>query len=222
MPKIIEFHGDSTQAGATLGSGGKYVTTMVPPALQVGMMANHFKTYGNNIIRNLGYGGSTAREAISGVQLVNGVEITKRLYANGTKNFAQHIASSDANIIICNWGINDNFVLGADTDKFIRDYLELREIVVTAGKVFIAETSNPLTFPQNAERNNLIAHYAASLVSAGKLHNFEVIDIHTAITAWFPNYAGHLQDSVHPDLLMYLYNGVFLYRYLHENKHFAD
>jgi GDSL-like Lipase/Acylhydrolase family len=211
MAKIIEFHGDSTQAGAALTTGNQYITTVVPPALQVGMMCAQFKTAGANTIRNLGVGGSTAREALT----------TKKLYANGTKNFAEHIATSNANIIICNWGINDNFVPGHSAEQFVADYLELKGIVTAAGKTFIAETSNPLSYPQNNARNQLIKHYAATLVSAGTQHGFEVINIHSAIADWFPNYAAHLEDCVHPNAVLYIYIGLFLYRYLNENGHLS-
>jgi hypothetical protein len=216
MPKYIEFHGDSTQYGSTLAGDMTYIQTPVPPSKYVKMMCGELKTAGANVITNLAVPGSTAREALT----------TKKLYANRSKNFAEHIATSSANIIICNWAINDNFVVGHSSTQLIADYLELKKIVIDAGKVFIAETSNPLKIYTNgvlnATRNQMIAQYATALLDAGKNYNFPVIDTFNAVSKWYPDFGKNLQDGVHPDAIMYGFIGQYVYRFLDEGGYLSQ
>jgi lysophospholipase L1-like esterase len=173
------------------------------------------KSAGANIITNLAVPGSTAREALT----------TKKLYANGVKNFAEHIAASPANIVICNWAINDNFVVGHTSLQLVADYLELKATVAAAGKTFIAETPNPLKIYNNGVlntvRNQMIAQYAAALLEAGRSYNIPVMDTFTAVSRWYPDFGKNLQDGVHPDAIMYGFIGQYVYRFLDEGGYLA-
>jgi lysophospholipase L1-like esterase len=212
----FEFHGDSTQAGATPAGNETYIQTKVPPALYVQMMADQFNKRDANIVKNLGVGGSTARDAL-----------TKKLYGNGTLNFAQHIAQSKAKYIVCNWGINDNYMPGSTTATFVADYVELKNIAAAAGKVFIAETSNPLDLKiidlkAKKEHEEKIEQFANALLAAGLQHGFEVIDTFHAVRDWFPSYALHLADGIHPNSIMYQFIGEYAYKFLNDRGYFIN
>ena len=194
--KTIELHGDSTQFGSAYAGGGTYVRTQFPPSKMVQMMVDADYGAGNFLIKNLGVGGSTANDALT----------TSNLYCNGTKTFAQHIASSDADVIVCNWCINDAHSVGHTVAKHIAEYNSLKNIVQGAGKVFVAETANPLTTPHAG----IVANYRAALVANGG----HVIDTHDAITRWYPSYPMHLEDGVHPNAIMYTFIGQFVYNRL--------
>lgn len=215
----IEFHGDSTQVGSTPAGGGTYVQTKVPPSVYIQMMADYFNKRDANLIKNYGIGGSTAREALT----VNALT-QKKLYGAGTLNFAQHIAQSSAKYIICNWGINDCFMPGNTPDTFVADYAALKNIVMGAEKVFIAQTSNPLTMPgaSGSDRNEICKQYANALLAAGPMLGFEVMDTFHAIHDWFPSYAKHLADGVHPDSILYKYIGEYGYRFLNERNYLIN
>jgi hypothetical protein len=211
MPKYIEFHGDSTQWGSTPAGDMTYIQTPVPPSKYVKMMCAENKTAGANIITNLAVPGSTAREALT----------TKKLYTGNTKNFSEYLATSPANVVICNWAINDNFVVGHSSLQLIADYLELKAIVQGLGKTFIAETSNPLKIYNNDPRNRMVAQYASALLEAGQNYNFPVIDTFNAITRWYPDFGKNLSDGVHPDAILYGFIGQYVYRFLDECGYLA-
>jgi lysophospholipase L1-like esterase len=209
----VEFHGDSTQAGATPAMAGTYIQTIVPPALYVQMMADHFNKQNANVIKNFGVGGSTARDAL-----------TKKIYGGGTLNFAEHIAQSSAKYIICNWAINDHYMPETNVAAFIADYVELKNIVTGAGKVFIAETSNPLSLKgeDGESHNKKVMQFADALLAAGIQHGFEVLDTFHAVKDWFPTYALHLADGIHPNSIMYQFIGEYAYKFLNERGYFIN
>lgn len=176
----IEFHGDSTQVGASI-YGGVVSTASVRVSDFVA------RAYPCLTVQNYGRGGSTLRDAL-----------TTSLYPAGT--FAQHIAQSDADVIVANWGINDAYSVNYPTSAYVADWQTATNICTGACKKLIIQTPNPISVAHDALLAPLVAA-SAGVTSAGR------IDIYTAIKRWYPQWSAHLSDGIHPNTIMYLYIG---------------
>lgn len=190
----IEFHGDSTQVGVEVW-GGVGTTTRYPPYVTVSQLAKFYHGDGH-VITCHAKGGSQAQDALT----------KTNFYPAG--NFAAHIAQSDADIIVANWGINDVFTPGNSASAHAARYAQLKQICESAGKVFFAQTPNPIT---SAVHNNLISTFSAAVKGIAGIN---VIDIHVMISQWFPNWQAHLSDGVHPNAIMYRQIGDSIYAVL--------
>lgn len=187
----IEFHGDSTQAGYESWNGIP-VITKIPPHVGVAQLVKYHHGDGH-VITCFAQGGSTAKNALE----------RSNFYPSGT--FAQHVAQSDADIIVANWGINDAYTSGNTASAHAGRYAQMKNACDAAGIQFIAQTPNPII---SNGHNNLIAAFCAHIKA---LPNMAVIDIHGSITKWYPSWKVHLSDGVHPNSIMYRYIGDTLY-----------
>ena len=159
--KIIALHGDSTQYG--------YGMQLTPSDL-LQMHINKTCGVGVHTVVNRAWGGTTAQQALSALP-------ASGMY--GGKTFAQFIATAPEDIIIANWGINDNFIPSKNKWWFAYDHTQMSRIAASYGKTYIAETSNPLWY--NTERNALVAEWAATLVAVGAIEGFAYMTAATPI-----------------------------------------
>lgn len=192
--KTIALHGDSTQVGAGM---------QFPPAALLQMHINAACGTGVHTVVSRGWGGTTAQQALSGVP-------SSGMY--GGKTFSAYLASAQEDIIVANWGINDNFLPGKGKWWFAYDHTQMARIAHSWGKVYIAETSNPLGY--QAERNALVAEWAATLVTVGAIEGYPVFDAHTAITTGFPFWNAHLPDGIHPNQTLHFFTSWKLFSFL--------
>lgn len=192
----IEFHGDSTQLGASVWGGTVYFAS-VPPAKYAQMALRDIYEDVDVSVENFGVGGSTAIDALN-----------TALYSSGT--FSEHIQQSDAHIVVANWGINDNFIAGHTANAHAANFQALRQIAESAGKIFIAETTNPVSY-QWPERDASLASFNAAVKS---LPGINIADQHCQITQYYPLWAHHMSDGVHPNNIIYTFKGHVLFNVL--------
>jgi hypothetical protein len=178
---MIEFHGDSTQAGITVWGTTTHENTHTPAKL-VGQILD-VETV------NLGVGGSTLNDALTGT-----------IYPGGL-NFAQHIAQSSAQIIVANWGINDAYQPGVTAANHAARWQQVSDICAAAGKTFVLETASPIGVSHNSILSNLVA---ASKTITGA----HIADINVAVSQWYPQWQAHLDTpKIHPNGIMYAWIG---------------
>lgn len=181
---MIEFHGDSTQTGITVWGPTNHQNTHTPAKL-VGQIL------GVEAV-NLGVGGSTLQDALTGT-----------IYPGGL-NFAQHIAQSSAQIIVANWGINDAYQPGVTAANHAARWQQVSDICAAAGKTFVLETASPIGVPHNAILSNLVA--ASKTINAA-----HVVDVNNGISQWYPQWSAHLDTpKIHPNGIMYAWIGTML------------
>lgn len=181
---MIEFHGDSTQKGETVWGTTINQNTHTPAKL-VGQIL------GVETV-NLGVGGSTLQDALTGT-----------IYPGGL-NFAQHIAQSNARIIVANWGINDAYQPGVTAANHAARWQQISDICSAAGKTFVLETASPIGVPHNAILGNLVA--ASKTISGAT-----VVDVNNGILQWYPQWQAHLDTpKIHPNGIMYAWIGTML------------
>lgn len=179
----VEFHGDSTQFGVSTYSG-----VSIPAPVRV----SDYVALAHPTIQ-------VVNCAKSGSTLVGALRTN--LYAAGT--FAQHLAQSDADVIVANWGLNDAYVSGYAPATHRWDWQEASDACTAHGKRLVIQTPNPMTLPHNVFLEPLAAA-SAGVTSAGR------IDIYTAIKRWYPQWEAHLSDGLHPNSIMYLYMGMLV------------
>jgi GDSL-like Lipase/Acylhydrolase family len=192
--KVIELHGDSTQVG--------YAATY-NPAVLLQMQIDKVCGAGLHTVVNKGWGGTTAHQALTALP-VSG------MYDG--KTFAQYISTSPANIIIANWGINDNFVPNNTKWLFAYDHTQMAAIAKSYGKVYIAETSNPLFY--QTQRDALIWEWAMTLIDVGAQSGYPVIDQWNGVNGGFPFWNWHLLDGIHPAQTLYFQKSMTTFKFL--------
>jgi hypothetical protein len=192
--KTIALHGDSTQVGAGM---------QFTPVALLQMHIDRVCGIGTHTVIGRGWGGTTAQQALSGLP-------ASGMY--GGKTFATLMPSAPEDIIVANWGINDNFIPGKGKWWFAYDHTQMARIAKSWGKVYIAETSNPLWY--HPERNALVSEWAATLIEVGNIEGYPVFDNHTAITTGFPFWNAHLPDGIHPNQSLHYFTSWKLFNFL--------
>lgn len=186
----IGLYGDSTQAGASV-YGGAVSYAEYTPAVVLQMTLDRQFGQGVHTVSNYGIGGSTIKDALD-----TGIF--------GGKTFEQHMLAQNDDIIVANWGINDAYIPSITPSAHASDYNRLKSIVEQSGKVFIYETPNPM--------NNVHNDILKSLISAVKsINSIDIIDVNYNVERWYPEYALHLSDGVHPNTIMYDFIGKLLH-----------
>lgn len=182
----IELHGDSTQVGQSVWSGVTYQEKFTPAKVLESFLGD------SATVKNLAIGGSQL------AQVVNG----SSMYPTGS--FGDHIAQSDADIIVCNWGINDAFLPGNTNYAHRQRWKVIERMVREAGKTLVIETPNPISTAH--------AGILASIVAASRsITGAQYVDIHAQVTWKYPQWAGHLSDGIHPNAIMYQFIGTQLF-----------
>jgi hypothetical protein len=196
QPIEIELTGDSTQAA--------YTASFRPSDTLQGMIDNKCGT-GKFKVTNTGWGGTTADQALTGLP-VSG------MFSGQT--FLTHVQSSNAKIIIANWGINDNNG-GTIYNKwqFAWRHTQMAQIAKSYGKIYIAETTHPL-YTSDTVRDARIWEWAMTLISVGAQSGYPVIDQWNGVSNGFPFWNQHLLDGIHPAQTLYYHKAFITYKFL--------
>lgn len=175
----IGFYGDSTAYGTTMNVDGTYTRTRDN---EPSLLEWKFQTiYGNRVfVENHGVPGSICSDFL---WAQNGV----------TRSWRDEMASSPADIIIFNTGINDAGRMSNDDFTFC--YQQIAGIAKQAGKVFVIESPNPVNFTWNSSMWN-IQHLEDAIVQQMSL---PFIDQWTTLQANYGDWVTHLPDGIHPD-----------------------
>lgn len=185
--QIIEYHGDSTVWGWQTNSEAVRVDTPAPAAFAAELPAFH-------TVRNLGVSGSTACDLLNG-----GANSGYAL------PWSQHMAASDATVVIINHAINDAVhERRSYSPAEYRDCLnQLVDIARDEGKVVILETPNPID--DEATLGTFVAEMRAVATQKG----VNVIDqyAHLQQQPWADMVI--TPDGLHPTQDIYMEKGRF-------------
>jgi hypothetical protein len=179
---------------------GVYINqvTFTVPAILQGMI-NDKCGAGLHTVINKGIGGSSGRSAL-----------TTGIYAGQT--FGQYMQTSTADIVIANWGINDVFIANNTQWLYAYDHTQASRIVQGLGKIYIAETAQPINY--YPAHNDLLQAFSSALVTVGNIERYPVIDQWAAVNTGFPYWSYHLPDGIHPAQTLYFYKALTTYKFL--------
>jgi lysophospholipase L1-like esterase len=185
----IEYHGDSTVWGYRSGSGVR-VATPAPAAFAAALPSPS-----RYVVRNKGVNSADACELLNG----------------GNARYAQSwdttMAASDADIVIINHAINDQWRMGADQYRSCLN--SLAGIAKKHGKKVIFETPNPTrdSYPGGLET------YANAMKSVASEHGAPVIDqyayLMNRLNGNYHNVTSIIPDGLHPDEATYILKGKY-------------
>lgn len=185
----IEYHGDSTVWGYASGSGHR-VATPAPTAFAAAL-----PTPSRYVVRNKGVSSADACELLNG----------------GNSRYAQswetQMAASDADIVIINHGINDQWRM--NSDRYASCLSSLAATAKKHGKKVIFETPNPTrdSYPGGLET------YANAMKAVAAQHGAPVIDqythLMTRLNGNYRNVTTICPDGLHPSDDIYIAKGKF-------------
>lgn len=183
---VIEFHGDSVMAGAIVW-GGKTVQYLPSSVVAGHLLRDEFGAHIQ--VRNLAVGGS---------KLID--QFSKRMYPSGT--FFDHIAQTDADIIVVNWGINDSFdeAICYHPAWFRATWEVVAAKVAERGKTLVIQTPTPM----NNDHQKLLGPLVQAMRGIPGVH---YIDLQQHLMTHQAGYwAQQMSDGIHPkeDLLMHI------------------
>jgi hypothetical protein len=187
----IGLYGDSTQCGVSVYGGVPSVCAWTPAKILQMMLDNKYGQ-GCHTVRNYGIGGSTLQGAL-----------TTNMFPEG--NVCQHVAAKGDDIVVANWGINDAFIAGLNGWTFASWVQSLKTNVEGQGKVFVYETPNPL----NEAHASIVAEFVLRVKTIAGL---KIMDNYGQITGYYPQWAAHLSDGIHPNYIMYFWIGDYLFK----------
>lgn len=184
---IIEMYGDSTQAGVSYWNGVAHQEEWTPAKVLAARLGSGFE------VRNYGIGGTKLQQAADGSKMYDGL------------SFAEQIAQSDADIVICNWGINDAYIRGNTPEAHRDRWYQVADIVRGAGKKFVLQTPNPISVDHGA--------ILAELVSASRaVPNDCTADVYAHVLWVYPQWQVHLSDGIHPNGILYSWMGHLIHK----------
>lgn len=187
----IGLYGDSTQKGLSV-EGSTSVQNDYPPSKVLQMMLDQKYGAGVHSVSNYGIGGSTIIQALD-TPLFDG------------KNVVQHMDCHADDIVIANWGINDAYVVGNTATAHASYYTAMKTFVEARAKKFIYESPNPL--------NNTHDPILVSLDTGVKsITGLTIIDVSWQTRMYYPQWAAHLDDTIHPNQILYLWIGLLLFK----------
>jgi len=177
---LIEAYGDSTMYGiALVNNVSVQVAQPAPAVLQSLLQAKYGATV---TVANHGVPSSTATLLLNG----DGVN----------PPWAQQMAQSKAQIVLFNFGINDENIVGGTPAAFEQIENQLVQIAKSAGKTVVIETPNPVTFVGDAP----LPQYVAAALRVASTWSTPLIDEFAYLNS-LPNWPSMLSDpaGVHPN-----------------------
>ena len=196
----VELYGDSTQYGS-MYFGGKIIRSPIVPSESLQNFANKYNAQPPITVENKAVPGTWAKQCLYGESPY-------------LANWAQTMAASDADVVICNFGINDVYIHSTNYALMTANIKKLNDIAVAAGKMFIWETPNPIKSAHKIYLDAWIPTAVAELKNQG----VSVIDMYSAIKIWHGrgngDFAGSMSDDLHPDQNLYAAIGWNLFYYL--------
>lgn len=186
---IIEYHGDSTVWGYRSGSGAR-VATPAPTAFAAALSSPS-----RYVVRNKGVNSADACELLNGDN------------ARYAQSWETSMAASDADIVIINHAINDQWRMG--TDQYRSCLNSLANIAKRHGKKMVFETPNPTrdSYPGGLDA------YANAMKSVAAEHGAPVIDqyayLMNRLNGNYHNVYSIIPDGLHPDEATYILKGQY-------------
>lgn len=183
----IEYHGDSTIWGYRSGSGDR-VATPAPAAFAAAL-----PTPERYVVRNRGVSSADACEMLNGGN------------ARYSVSWENYMAASDADIVIINHAINDQWRM--NTDRYKSCLNSLASIAKRHGKQVIFETPNPTrdSYPGG------LGVYADAMKSVAAAQGAPVIDQYAylmgRLNGDYRNVTSLIPDGLHPDEATYVMKG---------------
>jgi lysophospholipase L1-like esterase len=192
-PVQISAAGDSTMAGVVKNADGSYtVTDATRTDLQIDLQAQ------------LGPTVTVVANAHSGATLAN------LLTGNGfPEDFAAYLAKDKSQIVVENFGINDN--VKTSPDEFRAELIQFIALMRAAGKIPVLEEPNPLCDPtappsQNVEwvwSNRTISTFVDIIDSVAAQQGVPVVKQYSLVKA-LPNWCSMMSDGWgHPSRALY-------------------
>ena len=185
----IEYHGDSTVWGYRSGSGAR-VATPAPAAFAAALPSPS-----RYVVRNKGVNSADACELLSGGN------------ARYAQSWETSMAESDADVVIINHAINDQWRMG--TDQYRSCLNSLANIAKRHGKQVVFETPNPTrdSYPGGLDA------YANAMKSVAAEHGAPVIDqyayLMNRLNGNYHNVYSIIPDGLHPDEATYILKGQY-------------
>jgi lysophospholipase L1-like esterase len=183
----IEYHGDSTVWGYRSGSGAR-VATPAPAAFAAALPSP-----ARYVVRNKGVNSADACELLNGGN------------ARYAQSWETYMAASDADIVIINHAINDQWRMG--TDQYRSCLNSLAGIAKKHGKKVVFETPNPTrdSYPGGLDA------YANTMKSVAAEHGAPVIDqyayLMNHLNGNYLDVYSIIPDGLHPDEATYILKG---------------
>jgi lysophospholipase L1-like esterase len=196
--QVIEYHGDSTVWGYRSGTTGERVETPAPAAFEAALPNYH-------TVENMGMNRSTACD------LLEGTGFYATLW-EGYTSWQDHMAASNATVVIINHGIND---MSANPDMSPEAALgryqgclnQLVDIVQSNNKVVILETPNPVADASDERR---ISDYVQVMRNVAEQQGVDLIDQYKELEDEFAaDPVAVCPDGVHPSQEVYIDKGQF-------------
>jgi lysophospholipase L1-like esterase len=185
----IEYHGDSTVWGYRSGSGAR-VATPAPAAFAAALPGSS-----RYVVRNKGVNSADACELLNGGN------------ARYTQSWETYMTASDADIVIINHAINDQWRMG--TDQYRSCLNSLASVAKKHGKKVIFETPNPT----NSSYPGGLETYANAMKSVAAEHGAPVIDqyayLMNRLNGNYQNVYSIVPDGLHPDEATYILKGQY-------------
>jgi acyl-CoA thioesterase-1 len=186
-PVTVEMYGDSTTYGAELVNGQWVQSVNRTPVI----VQNHWLT--NVHVINKGVSGATLENLYAGTGAI-------------TTSWTNAMATSNADIVTLNFGIND--ANQGFTDAQINWYINtIVDIAQSYGKTVVIETPNPV----NTSLYNRVNQVAQILRTAANYQQVTLVDNHLWIQSGYPNWIGSMCDGVHPNATLYAFKGENIY-----------
>jgi len=108
---------------------------------------------------------------------------------------------------VANWGINDAYVVGNTAEAHKTYYTCLKNFVEASGKKFFYESPNPL----NNTHDPAMVALATGVKTIPNI-TAGIIDVSWQTRMYYPQWAAHLDDCIHPNQIMYLWIGFLLFK----------
>lgn len=185
----IEYHGDSTVWGYRSGSGER-VATPAPAAFAAALPSPS-----RYVVRNKGVNSADACELLNGEN------------ARYAQSWDSYMAASDADIVVINHAINDQWRMGSE--QYRSCLSSVAGIAKKHGKKVIFETPNPTrdSYPGGLET------YANVMKAVAAEHGAPVIDqyayLMNHLNGDYHNVYSIIPDGLHPEEATYILKGQY-------------
>lgn len=189
--QVIEYHGDSTVWGYRSNTDAELVDVPAPAAFAADLPGYHE-------VRNMGVNRTTACDLLEGT---GPYDVLWEQYTS----WQDHMAVSDATVVIINHGIND--MSAYDTTRYRSCLNQLVDVAQANGKVVILETPNPVA---DASDGRQIIDYVEAMREVAEQQGAYLIDQYAQLREEFEaNPTEVCPDGVHPSEEVYIQKGQF-------------
>ncbi len=203
--KTINIYSDSTLTGvaADTNTPPVYSVMDLPPKEVLQALLDRHCGPGVSTVRAFAFGGHTLAQMM--------VEPKPAL---GNQTLYNHILTTDADVVIVGFGINDVFATPEGKWQFAHSHHVLRSAAEWAGVKYFAETPNPVTY--TTTHDSLLWEFSETLKwLADEVWGVPVIDTRNRLLA-FPAWVAHMGDGIHPNQPLIVERMIGVFQYLVE------